>query len=81
MIRGGSGSTSQLSITNPTGVSPSYTARHHGFASGISSASRSAPATDPTNIFCPGATSRASTASRFASVIWRRVTVTPSAYA
>src|SRR5215472_1783643 len=74
MISCGCGSTFQLTITNPTGLPCAKTARHHGLACGYSAASASAPATEPTNRSCSGATRSARTASRFTSVISPRVT-------
>src|SRR5882757_8178068 len=73
------GGTFQLSITNPTGSSPSYTARHQGSASGICTASFSELGTDPTNRCCDGRTFNARTASRFSSVIsTSRTSISPT---
>ena len=80
MTSGGCGSTSQLTITNPTGLPPAQTTRYHGLAWGYPAACASALRTDPTNRSCPGATRSARTASRFRSVISPRVTATGSTY-
>src|SRR6478672_10463240 len=76
MISGGCGSGSQLTITNPTGSPSATIARYQGLACGYSAASASDLATSATNISCPGATRRARTASRLASVISSSVTAT-----
>src|SRR5215467_8028587 len=76
MISGGCGSGSQLTITKPTGSPSATIARYQGLACGYSAASASDLATSATNFSCPGATRRARTASRLASVISSSVTAT-----
>ena len=76
MISGGCGSGSQLTITKPTGSPSAMIARYQGLACGYSAASASDLATSATNFSCPGATRRARTASRLASVISSSVTAT-----
>lgn len=49
MTSGGCGSTSQLTITNPTGSPPAQTTRYHGLAWGYPAACASALRTDLTN--------------------------------
>src|SRR5689334_25345306 len=76
MTSGGSGSASQLTITNPASVPSATTARYHGLARGYCAASASDSRTDETNCSWPGATCRARTAARFASSISSSVTPT-----
>src|SRR5690349_22423020 len=73
-MRSGTGVTSQLTMTNPTGSPSASTTRIHGWPSGSRWASTKDSPTPVTNRSCSGATRSASTAVAVAGVTVDRVT-------